>query len=164
MIRLLSVALLALTLVGCETRTDDTATTTDRRVDDPAVTATADPVERGRHTYETFCASCHGLDGRGDGPVADALTDDLDDLRLLRQQHGGSFPVELIYGMIDGREDVRAHGTREMPVWGNVWTERDDQETVDRRISELVEFLRSIQIENEGAPETEPTTTNADAT
>jgi mono/diheme cytochrome c family protein len=118
-----------------------------------------DPIERGRIAYANFCASCHGLDGAGDGPVAEYLTIPLDDLRRLKAQHGGTFPVDLVYETIDGRDDVRAHGTRVMPVWGNVWTEHDGspmpQEYIEKRINEIVEYVRSIQVnDNGGTPTT----------
>jgi hypothetical protein len=120
----------------------------------------SDPIERGRIAYENFCASCHGLDGSGNGPVAEYLTVPLNDLRLLKVDHGGTLPVDLIYETIDGRDDVRAHGTRIMPVWGNVWTEVDGtplpQEVVDTRINELIEYLRSIQVQNIEALQTAP--------
>jgi hypothetical protein len=145
--------LLIFIISGCreaprpESRTTDTTgvATQPRAAHDESI----DPVERGRIAFENFCASCHGLDGSGNGPVAEYLTVPLNDLRLLKTQHNGAFPFELVYETIDGRDDVRAHGTRVMPVWGNVWTEVDGspmpQEFIDQRINEIVEYVRSIQ-------------------
>lgn len=108
-----------------------------------------DPVENGRISYLSYCASCHGPEGKGDGPVAASLTTPPTDLTQFSLRSGG-FDVDSVYAYIDGREDVRAHGTREMPVWGNIWIEENGmpvrQEVVDRRINELVEYLRTIQI------------------
>ncbi|MFW5955510.1 MAG: c-type cytochrome [Rhodothermales bacterium] len=108
-----------------------------------------DHIERGRLAYQSFCASCHGVDGRGDGPVADVLTTPLGDLTQLKRQNDGTYPAQEVYTVIDGRNGVQAHGTREMPVWGHVWMEEDGtpvrQEFVDARINELVEYLRTIQ-------------------
>lgn len=109
----------------------------------------ADPIERGRASFETFCASCHGVDGKGGGPVADVLTTPPADLTQLRERHDGAFPADTVYAYIDGRQDVQAHGTREMPVWGNVWSEADEEpvsrDEVDLRIRELVEYIRTLQ-------------------
>lgn len=110
-----------------------------------------DPIARGMATYEASCMSCHGREARGDGPVAEILTIPPADLTQLREKHGGTYPVDYVYRIIDGREEYRAHGTREMPVWGNVWGyvagEPVAEEKVKRRINELVEYLRSIQEE-----------------
>lgn len=100
----------------------------------------------------TYCASCHGEDGTGNGPVAAVMTTPPADLTQLRANYGGSFPTDSIYAYIDGRADVQAHGTREMPVWGNVWGERITgepvpPEEVDLRIRELVEYIRMLQSE-----------------
>lgn len=122
---------------------------------DTATVAAADPVygdnplENGRHSYTAFCASCHGAEGRGDGPVATALTTPPTDLTRIQQQNGGTFPTDSVYAYIDGRADVQAHGTREMPVWGNIWMEQEGQpvraEVVQQRINELVEYIRTLQ-------------------
>lgn len=109
----------------------------------------SEPIALGELQYTLNCASCHGESGRGDGPVAEALTTPPSNLRMLRADNGGVFPTEAVVSFIDGREEVRAHGTRQMPVWGNIWGEVGGQpvpeEEVQRRISELVEYLRSIQ-------------------
>ena len=108
-----------------------------------------DPIARGRESYMTYCASCHGREGKGDGPVAEVMTTQPADLTHLREEDG-SYPVDSVYAYIDGRADVQAHGTREMPVWGNVWGEVSGepvpQEEVDQRIRELVEYIRTIQV------------------
>ena len=145
---LLAVALLM--LPGCEgEETVDTAAPI--ASDQEETVDPTDPIASGRATYEEFCASCHGLDARGNGPVAEILTVQPADLTQLRQQHDGNFPVDEIYQVIDGREDVPAHGTREMPIWGNIWDMEEgrpvSEETIQRRINELIEYLRTIQEE-----------------
>ncbi len=116
-----------------------------------------DPIARGRENYMTFCASCHGRDGKGDGPVAEVMTTVPADLTRLRAENDGDYPVDSVYAYIDGRADIQAHGTREMPVWGNVWGEvsgaRVPEEEVDQRIRELVEYIRTIQEAPEGPDE-----------
>lgn len=103
----------------------------------------------GEHAYLDFCATCHGVDGRGNGPVAEFMTVPMPDLTLLEALNNGVYPSEEIYNAIEGNEDVRAHGSRDMPVWGNVWGEVDGEpvrlEFVQDRINELVEYIRTLQ-------------------
>jgi mono/diheme cytochrome c family protein len=105
----------------------------------------------GLEMYETFCASCHGVGGEGDGPVAPLIKVHVPDLTRISQRYGGEFPTEDVRWTIDGRFDRRAHGPRDMPVWG--WqfyrgeTLKDPEERarVDALIDRLVVYLRSIQ-------------------
>jgi mono/diheme cytochrome c family protein len=73
----------------------------------------------GKRVYVNRCAVCHGLSGKGDGPLAAQLKTPLLILRKFRKNNGGVFPFDRLYRVIDGREAVAAHGLREMPVWGN---------------------------------------------
>ena len=72
----------------------------------------------GKELYARFCASCHGTEGRGDGPVASAFKVEVPDLTLIARRAGGEYPRERIARVIDGRHIIGAHGTRTMPVWG----------------------------------------------
>jgi len=72
----------------------------------------------GKQLYERFCASCHGVQGRGDGPVADSLRVEVPDLTRIAQRQGAALPRERIARIIDGRHVIKAHGSRTMPVWG----------------------------------------------
>jgi mono/diheme cytochrome c family protein len=72
----------------------------------------------GKDLYERFCASCHGVEGRGDGPVASSLSVEVPDLTLVARRAGDLYPRERIVRIIDGRHIVGAHGSRTMPVWG----------------------------------------------
>ncbi len=111
--------------------------------------AVGDPIDNGRQHYVRYCASCHGIEGGGDGPVAEALTVPPTDIRMYRRDNDGVFSVDDLIEIIKGAKDVRAHGSREMPVWGNIWTEVNGRavpdEQVDRRVNELVEYIRSVQ-------------------
>ena len=107
-----------------------------------------DPVDNGEIAFALYCVSCHGETGRGDGPVAEALAKPPTDLTKLTATYGGVFPAEEIYAYVDGRNFVAAHGTRQMPVWGNIWSDvdgTDTEGTVDIRLRELVAYIRSIQ-------------------
>jgi mono/diheme cytochrome c family protein len=104
----------------------------------------------GKQTYKTLCMNCHGVDGKGDGYLAKELRTEPTDLTMLARKNGGEYPAERVAQSIDGREEVKTHGRREMPVWGDVlvWTQTDDatrQAEVKRKVGELVEYLRTIQ-------------------
>jgi mono/diheme cytochrome c family protein len=105
----------------------------------------------GAELFERFCASCHGSGARGNGPVASSLNTAVPDLTLIASRYGGEFPVTLVRDVVDGRGiDVRAHGTRTMPVWGyEFWVEEGGdvvaQTSVREAINKLVDYLRSIQ-------------------
>lgn len=76
---------------------------------------------KGAWEYRNACAVCHGPHGRGDGGMAGLLSVPPSDLTTLSAQHGGSFPFERVYRIIDGRVPVTGHGTSEMPVWGRTF-------------------------------------------
>ena len=105
----------------------------------------------GVELYEQLCSSCHGAGAQGDGPVAPLIKTGVPDLTRLAQRDGGEFPTEDVRLAIDGRWDRRAHGARDMPVWG--WqfygsTNPEDaaeRARVDALIGRLVDHLRSIQ-------------------
>lgn len=104
----------------------------------------------GRDAFLRYCASCHGESGRGDGPMAASLTRPPADLTLLAQRNGGTFDERAVMSTIDGRRQVAAHGTRDMPVWGAVFqAEGEDapypayQSLLKSRL--LTDHLASIQ-------------------
>lgn len=111
----------------------------------------ADPTlaELGAPYYQGYCASCHGKTGHGDGPAAGPLLKPAD-LTQIAARRGGHFPDAEIAQFIDGRFELKAHGTRQMPVWGDVFTrdipESDVGESIARgKVLVLVEYLKSIQ-------------------
>ncbi len=104
----------------------------------------------GEETYFRFCASCHGEDGHGDGPVSAGLRITVPDLTSLRKRQGDEFPDTLLRRIIDGRDIVIYHGTRYMPVWGyEFWVQEGADEaaqaSVDIIIGNLVDYIESIQ-------------------
>ena len=100
----------------------------------------------GKVTYRVYCQSCHGAGGKGDGKLAEMMKVTPADLTQLSKKNGGSFPADKVAGVIDGREDVLAHGGREMPVWGQNFLEKTgNEEDVKTRVRQLVLFLESIQ-------------------
>jgi mono/diheme cytochrome c family protein len=101
----------------------------------------------GASMYASFCASCHGVDGTGTGPAAVSLKGDNLDLTQLTKRHSGKFPsvhVADTLGLMPGT--TKAHGSQDMPVWGNVFRESGESSSiVQLRISNLVEYLKAIQ-------------------
>jgi mono/diheme cytochrome c family protein len=113
--------------------------------------------EMGRHEFESNCATCHGIDARGDGPMKPFLAREPADLTTIARRNGGVFPRTRIADLIDGRGMTApgAHGTREMPVWGRVYREQSEFQTrgtpfpaewsVRGRIGALVDYLQALQ-------------------
>lgn len=118
-------------------------------------------VSAGEGSYRAHCGACHGVGGRGDGPVAPVLRIPPPDLTRIAARRDGVFPEADIADYIDGRAEVDAHGPRDMPVWGRVFArpvvERSTGEEVARgQLWVLVEYLRSIQVEAPPGAEAEP--------
>jgi mono/diheme cytochrome c family protein len=104
--------------------------------------------------FGLYCAGCHGEKGVGDGPIVDTLEKKPADLTLLSQRNGGVFPRERVLRVIDGREEVKQHGTRDMPVWGEWFKlEAEDglggaevsEKVVQGRIEKMVDYLETLQ-------------------
>ena len=111
-----------------------------------AAGAGADDVAQGRQMYLEYCGSCHGLTGEGDGPVARALSTPPANLRRLSERFGNPLPEDQVARFIDGRTEVKAHGPRDMPVWGaRFYAETHNESEVRARIAKLVAYLQSIQ-------------------
>ena len=83
-----------------------------------AAAAQAEDVDIGKSEFQSSCASCHGADAKGKGPVSDQLKVPAPDLTMLAKNNNGVFPTNALYETIYGSKTVPAHGTREMPIWG----------------------------------------------
>jgi mono/diheme cytochrome c family protein len=119
-----------------------------QEIDVPAT----DPVlaGMGAEIYQRHCASCHGVTGTGDGPAAGDLQPPPTDLTRIAERHGGDFAAGEVSRFIDGRFDVPAHGSRDMPVWGERFGQRIpeagvSEEVTRGKIATLIEYLKSIQ-------------------
>ena len=101
----------------------------------------------GKAMYVSYCAACHGLEGRGDGPVAPELKTPPTDLTAESRNNGGRFPQAHIAAVLQFGETARAHGTAEMPVWGAILgkIDRDHPEQTQLRIYNLSRYLRTLQ-------------------
>jgi mono/diheme cytochrome c family protein len=83
-----------------------------------AAAAQADDSDVGKAEFQSSCASCHGTDAKGKGPVSEQLKIPPPDLTMLARRYNGVFPTDTVYETINGLKTIPAHGTREMPVWG----------------------------------------------
>ncbi len=119
----------------------------------------ATQVKLGEIEYMANCASCHGLSGSGDGPVAEVLTTKPSDLTQITKQYNGDYPADEVYRVINGLKMINPHGSRDMPAWGPRYWEAagersatvphdvDMQAMVHGRITALVQYIESIQAE-----------------
>ena len=98
--------------------------------------------DQGQQFYMQYCSSCHGKDGRGAGSVTSYLKVKVPDLTLLKKNNNGLYPTARVMSAIDGSRTVRAHGEREMPVWGEVFR----KETEAQRYTELTSLLKAKAI------------------
>jgi mono/diheme cytochrome c family protein len=111
-------------------------------------------VDIGKREFDANCASCHGRDGKGAGPIADLLKRSPPDLTQLARKNGGVLPMARMYEVIEGT-NVPAHGGRDMPVWGHDYRVRDAEyygelpynaeSLVRARILSLVEYINRLQ-------------------
>ena len=126
--------------------------------------AQAQDVDIGKSEFQSSCASCHGTDGRGNGPVSEQLKVPPSDLTMLAKNNNGVFPTNAVYETIHGSKTVAAHGTREMPIWGErfnpiinlphaddpyYWRmagpEKSPEVVVRTRILAVIDYLSRIQ-------------------
>jgi mono/diheme cytochrome c family protein len=102
----------------------------------------------GAALFMTHCASCHGAEAEGGGPVAAVMTITVPNLRTLATRNRGVFPADAVAAYIDGREPRAAHGSRTMPVWGDFLQAEnapDPEASVRQRIAALVAFIEQLQ-------------------
>jgi mono/diheme cytochrome c family protein len=100
----------------------------------------------GEEMFKAYCAVCHGADAKGKGPAAPALKVEPSDLTVLTKQNKGKFPEMSIYASINGDSTVTAHGTREMPIWGQVFRDLGrDEAQAKLRVRNLTKYIESLQ-------------------
>jgi mono/diheme cytochrome c family protein len=128
-----------------------------------AQTENSKKVDLGKKEFELNCATCHGQQGRGDGPYAEILKTKVPDLTTLSQRNAEIFPFQRVYNIIDGAETVSAHGTRQMPIWGQTYRLKaeenffiwrafpwDAEPFVRARILAVTEYVARLQIKHQG--------------
>lgn len=109
----------------------------------------------GRVEFDSHCVSCHGRSGRGDGPFAQHLKRPVPDLTRLTLRNGGVYPRDRIERIIDGREDLKGHGGRQMPIWGHQYNRQavefyrgavqEPEAFVRQRVQALVDYVQTLQ-------------------
>ena len=115
--------------------------------------AAAEEMSYGEAEYLNSCAVCHGLEGKGDGPLGDELMKRPADLTRISVRNGGTFPYARVFAVIDGRYVVPGHGEREMPVWGRQFLDDDTdlygpaggEIVTTERIHGLTAYVQSLQ-------------------
>ena len=95
--------------------------------------------------FQSYCAVCHGKEGKGNGPAASALTKAPADLTRIAARNGGTFPDVRVKRYIEGLDEVPAHGTRDMPMWGELFRSLS-RDTAQIRVQALSDYLKSMQV------------------
>jgi len=121
-----------------------------------AVLAQKPKFDLGKSEYLSKCVVCHGLSGKGDGVYKDLLRRSPSDLTVLARENNGVFPHQRVYEIIDGRQEIRSHGPRDMPIWGADYLEKavpeysvipyDPAVYVRSRIIALVDYVNRLQV------------------
>lgn len=113
---------------------------------------TALALSAGRDTFRQFCAPCHGVEGKGRGPVAPILTTPPTDLTTVNRRNMGVYPFATLEAMLTGASRLQtaahpmAHGSEEMPIWGPTFRAIDASVTVAHaRVANLLAYIESIQ-------------------
>lgn len=119
----------------------------------PAPTVKRETAQRvgsvaGKDIYAAYCAACHGADGTGNGPAAPALKTPPTDLTTYAKRHGGEFSEMDVREIIAGEQSYVAHGSRDMPIWGDVFRRtEEDMQVRQLRVHNLIDYLKSLQKE-----------------
>ena len=137
-----AVLLTALLLLSTTIAMAQEATKTIKRGASAPVTSAGSGVEM----FNTYCAVCHGKDGKGDGPAASEFKIPPANLTLLSVNNNGKFPADHVAETIrTGPRDAKAHGSREMPVWGKVFSSMGERAQIEQRIHNLTKYIESLQ-------------------
>jgi len=101
----------------------------------------------GKEMFTNYCASCHGTDGKGNGPAAPALKTTPANLTILSQQNGGKYPALKVSSILRGDADLPAHGSKEMPVWGPLFrsVSGGHESQIQQRITNFTKYIESLQ-------------------
>ncbi len=101
----------------------------------------------GKEMYTSYCAVCHGTDGKGGGPAASALKTAPTDLTMLSKNNGGKYPALKVTTAINGDSNLPAHGSKDMPVWGSLFRSMSHghPSEVQQRVANLTEYIESLQ-------------------
>jgi len=95
--------------------------------------------------FDSYCAVCHGKEAKGNGPAAKALAKVPADLTRISARNGGKFPDVRVRRYIEGLDEVAAHGSRDMPMWGSLFNSLN-RDTAQLRIAALAEYIKGMQV------------------
>jgi len=102
----------------------------------------------GSKLFHSYCAACHGQDGKGDGPAAPAFKKPPADLTALAKDNGGVFPADHVLQVLTSNSSDATHGSKDMPVWGPIFRRMgSDQSLGYLRSKNVMEYLRTIQVQ-----------------
>jgi mono/diheme cytochrome c family protein len=117
--------------------------------------ANAQETSVGQEEFRNHCAACHGLTGLGDGPIGPLLKTPAPNLAMITERNGGKFPFQRIYEIIDGSSVLAAHGSRDMPLWGERYSKNakpvtpdqveQSRQLAEQRILSLVYYIGTLQ-------------------
>lgn len=102
------------------------------------------PISDAPLMFNTYCAVCHGKTGIGNGPAASSLTKVPADLTKISARNGGNFPDVRVRRYIEGLDEVAAHGTRDMPMWGGLFNALS-RDSARLRVAALADYVKSLQ-------------------
>lgn len=110
-------------------------------------------VVAGKELFRQHCSACHGVDAKGGGTMHDPLSADPSkrvpptDLTVLSQRNAGTFPADRVRDSIHSKGPIRAHGTPEMPAWGDVfYSLKSDPKRLEGRVRDLTAYIESLQV------------------
>lgn len=111
------------------------------------VPITKTPSTSGKEMFKTYCAVCHGVDGKGNGPAAPAMKTNPTDLTALAQKSSGKYPSAHVAAVIRGQASTPSHGSQDMPVWGRLFSSIDQghDAQVQQRVTNLVDYIETVQ-------------------
>jgi mono/diheme cytochrome c family protein len=141
-IRFCCVAAILLAVVSFAAAQDQKPTVTVKHVPITPTSATS-----GKDMFNNYCASCHGKEGKGNGPAAPALKTPPTDLAALAQKNGGKYPAAHVAAIIRGQGQLPAHGSEDMPVWGPLFSSisQGHESEVQQRVTNLVSYIETLQ-------------------
>ena len=103
------------------------------------------PASDAKAMFESYCSACHGKDAKGTGPAAKALVKAPADLTTIAKRNNGTFPDVKVKRYIEGLDDIAAHGSRDMPMWGSLFRDLS-RDTAQIRIQALNDYLKGLQV------------------
>jgi len=105
------------------------------------------PSNSGKEMFNSYCAVCHGKEGKGGGPAASAMKTPPTDLSLLAKNSSGKYPAAHVAAVIRGQATTPSHGSQDMPVWGPLFSSisQGHESQVQQRITNLVSYIEGLQ-------------------